>query len=173
MMLMLGMFAMHEYRGAAMEAHAVAALGPIPDWPTLYGIYGKVEPYTEQLRALEKFAEEAGGGRRTLLAGLPVFDGRSPRFGQRRVPQGLEADAEGLAGRQAIDEVGRHHSTRNRQAVAARAIARKSPQRPAASARAGIDCAGKSGYSRSASTGLGKPRFPCSRETGSVRNNAE
>ena len=65
-MLMLGMFAMHEYRGAAMEAHAVAALGPIPDWPTLYGVYGKVEPYTEQLRALEKFTRkkpEAAEGR--------------------------------------------------------------------------------------------------------------
>ena len=57
---------MHEYRGAAMEAHAVAALGPIPDWPTLYGVYGKVEPYTEQLRALEKFTRkkpEAAEGR--------------------------------------------------------------------------------------------------------------
>jgi tetratricopeptide (TPR) repeat protein len=58
MMLMLGMFAMHEYRGAAMEAHAVAALGPIPDWPTLYGTYGKLEPYTAQLRALEKFTRQ-------------------------------------------------------------------------------------------------------------------
>jgi tetratricopeptide (TPR) repeat protein len=57
-MLMLGMFAMHEYRGAAMEAHAVTALGPIPDWPTLFAIYGKVEPYTEQLRALEKFTQK-------------------------------------------------------------------------------------------------------------------
>ena len=52
---MLGLFAMGEYRGAAMEAHAVAAMGHIPDWPTLYGFYENVTPYTEQLRKLEKF----------------------------------------------------------------------------------------------------------------------
>lgn len=52
---MLGLFAMGEYRGAAMEAHAVAALGPIPDWPKVYAFYGKLDPYTEQLRKLEKF----------------------------------------------------------------------------------------------------------------------
>ena len=39
-----------------MEAHAVAALGTVPDWPKLAGIYdNNVEPYTQQLRALEKF----------------------------------------------------------------------------------------------------------------------
>ena len=52
---MLGLFAMGEYRGAAMEAHAVAAMGGIPDWPTLYGFYENVQPYTQQLRKLEKF----------------------------------------------------------------------------------------------------------------------
>jgi hypothetical protein len=41
-----------------MEAHAVAALGGTPDWPTVYRLYGSVEPYTEQLRALEKFIRE-------------------------------------------------------------------------------------------------------------------
>ena len=55
---MLGLFAMGEYRGAAMEAHAVTALGRIPNWPTLYGFYGTVAPYTEQLRKLEKFVDE-------------------------------------------------------------------------------------------------------------------
>jgi tetratricopeptide (TPR) repeat protein len=55
---MLGLFAMAEYRGAAMEAHAVAALGRIPNWPTLFGFYGDVKPYTEQLRKLEKFVDE-------------------------------------------------------------------------------------------------------------------
>ena len=33
-------------------------LGPIPDWPAVFGVYGKVEPYTQQLRALEKFCRE-------------------------------------------------------------------------------------------------------------------
>ena len=33
----------------------MASLGKPPDWPKLYNFYGKVEPYTEQLRALEKY----------------------------------------------------------------------------------------------------------------------
>ena len=55
-LLMQGLFAIGEYRGAAMEAHAVVSLGKTPDWAKLYGLYGTVEPYTEQLRALEKYA---------------------------------------------------------------------------------------------------------------------
>lgn len=54
-LLMLGLFAIGEYRGAAMEAHAVTSLGQPPDWAKLYGFYGSVTPFTEQLRALEKF----------------------------------------------------------------------------------------------------------------------
>jgi tetratricopeptide (TPR) repeat protein len=57
-LLMSGLFAMAEYRGAAIEGHAVASLGKVPDWAKLYSFYGKVEPYTEQLRALEKFVRE-------------------------------------------------------------------------------------------------------------------
>jgi tetratricopeptide (TPR) repeat protein len=52
---MLGLLAMGEYRGAAMEAHAVAALGKLPDWPKVYAYYGDVDRYTEQLRKLEKW----------------------------------------------------------------------------------------------------------------------
>jgi hypothetical protein len=52
---MLGLFAMGEYRGAAMEAHAVAALGKLPDWPKVYAYYDDIGPYTEQLRKLEKW----------------------------------------------------------------------------------------------------------------------
>ncbi len=58
LVLSLGLFALGEYRGAAMEAHAVAALGKLPDWQTVYDLYGKAEPYTEQLRALEKAVNE-------------------------------------------------------------------------------------------------------------------
>jgi hypothetical protein len=54
-LLMLATFAKRDYRTAAMEAHAVAATGRIPDWPALAGIYGDVQPYTDQLRALEAF----------------------------------------------------------------------------------------------------------------------
>ncbi len=55
---MLALFAMGEYRGAAMEAHAVFAMGHVPDWATLYGYYENVTPYTEQLRKLEKFVTD-------------------------------------------------------------------------------------------------------------------
>ena len=55
LLLSLGMFALGDYRGAAMEAHAVAALGQVPNWSKVYGIYGNVETYTNQLRALEKY----------------------------------------------------------------------------------------------------------------------
>jgi Tfp pilus assembly protein PilF len=59
LLLSLAMFATDEYRGAAMEAHAVAALGKVPDWATVYGLYGSVDPYTSQLRALEKFVHDS------------------------------------------------------------------------------------------------------------------
>jgi tetratricopeptide (TPR) repeat protein len=55
LLLMLGLFALGQYRPAAIEAHAVASLGPLPDWPKVYGIYDNVETYTAQLRALEQF----------------------------------------------------------------------------------------------------------------------
>ncbi|MEN6449694.1 MAG: hypothetical protein ABFC96_04305 [Thermoguttaceae bacterium] len=58
LLLSLGLFAMGQYRAAATEAHAVAALGETPSWPTVFRLYGKVEPYTEQLRSLEKFVRE-------------------------------------------------------------------------------------------------------------------
>lgn len=56
LLLSLGLFAVGQYRGAAMEAHSVAALGAVPDWAKLIALYNNdVGPYTEQLRALEKF----------------------------------------------------------------------------------------------------------------------
>jgi tetratricopeptide (TPR) repeat protein len=58
LLLALGLFATGEYRGAAIEAHAVAALGKVPDWATVYGLYNNVEAYTTHLRALEKFVRE-------------------------------------------------------------------------------------------------------------------
>lgn len=54
----LAMFAEGEYRGAALEAHAAAAMGPVSDWDTLYGYYGDDTVYTKQLRAVEKYAKE-------------------------------------------------------------------------------------------------------------------
>jgi tetratricopeptide (TPR) repeat protein len=57
LLLSLALFAVGQYRGAAMEGHAVAALGTIPDWAMVIGIYNNnVEAYTQHLRTLEKFA---------------------------------------------------------------------------------------------------------------------
>ena len=58
LLLVLGMFAVGEYRGAAMEAHTVVLLGKTPDWPTVYDFYGDLEPYTKQFRALEKYVAD-------------------------------------------------------------------------------------------------------------------
>jgi hypothetical protein len=54
----LALFALKDYRGATMEAHAALALGPPIDWPTLYSYYENVDTYTSQLRALEKFVHD-------------------------------------------------------------------------------------------------------------------
>ncbi len=51
-LLSLALFAAGEYRGAAMEAHAAAALGPVSDWPTLYRYYNDLPAYEKHLEAL-------------------------------------------------------------------------------------------------------------------------
>ncbi|MGA2034376.1 MAG: tetratricopeptide repeat protein [Thermoguttaceae bacterium] len=55
LLVSLAAFAQGDYRPAAVEAHAAAALGPVIDWATLYGLYGDVAAYSKQLRALENF----------------------------------------------------------------------------------------------------------------------
>ncbi len=54
-LMSLVLFAMGEYQGAAMEAHAATALGPVSDWATLYSYYGDMPTYTRQLNALEEY----------------------------------------------------------------------------------------------------------------------
>ena len=54
----LSLFAINDYRGAAMEAHAAAALGPVGDWAALSAYYSDTAAYTTQLRAMEKFVTE-------------------------------------------------------------------------------------------------------------------
>ena len=49
----LALMALGDYRGAAIEAHAVMAFGPVSDWNTLFGYYNDAPKYTKQLRALE------------------------------------------------------------------------------------------------------------------------
>jgi tetratricopeptide (TPR) repeat protein len=57
-LMSLCMFALADYRGAAIEAHAAIALGPIADWATVFAYYGDQAKYTTQLRALEKYSHE-------------------------------------------------------------------------------------------------------------------
>jgi tetratricopeptide (TPR) repeat protein len=57
-LMSLALFALKDYRGAAIEAHAALSLGPPIDWPTLYAYYGSADTYTNQLRALETFVRE-------------------------------------------------------------------------------------------------------------------
>ncbi len=57
-LMSLCLFALKDYRGAAMEAHAALTLGPVIDWPTLYAFYGNVDTYTGQLRALGAFVTD-------------------------------------------------------------------------------------------------------------------
>ncbi len=57
-LMSLSMFALADYRGAAIEAHAAIGLGPIADWATVFGYYGDQVKYTTQLRALEKYSHE-------------------------------------------------------------------------------------------------------------------
>jgi tetratricopeptide (TPR) repeat protein len=54
-LMSLVLFALKEYRGAAVEAHAAVTLGPIGDWPALYAYYNDEQVYTKQLRALEQY----------------------------------------------------------------------------------------------------------------------
>jgi hypothetical protein len=57
-LMSLALFALKEYRGAAIEAHAAVSLGRISDWPAVYAYYQDAEKYTEQFRALEKHVAE-------------------------------------------------------------------------------------------------------------------
>jgi hypothetical protein len=53
----LTLFAQRDYMGAAATIHSVLAVGPGWDWATMASLYGSVDDYTAQLRALESFAK--------------------------------------------------------------------------------------------------------------------
>ena len=52
----LALFALDRYDEAAAVAYAVLSAGPGWNWSTLVGLYPSVDPYTDQLRALEAYA---------------------------------------------------------------------------------------------------------------------
>jgi tetratricopeptide (TPR) repeat protein len=53
------LFAQGDYRGAATEARAAVAMGPVMDWRTLYSYYGYATPrFSRQLQNLEEFLRQ-------------------------------------------------------------------------------------------------------------------
>jgi tetratricopeptide (TPR) repeat protein len=54
----LDLFALGNYPQAAAAIHAVLAGGPGWDWTTVSGLYGDVNAYTDQLRALEAYSAQ-------------------------------------------------------------------------------------------------------------------
>ena len=70
------LFAQGAYRGAAAEARAAAAMGPVVDWTTLYGYYdyrtAPVQPAVSRAGGIR--AAEPVVGRRAFPAGLRAFD---------------------------------------------------------------------------------------------------
>ena len=57
-LMSLALFALAEYRAAAIEAHAAIALGRVSGWPTISAYYGDGKLYTNQFRGLEKHVRE-------------------------------------------------------------------------------------------------------------------
>jgi len=57
-MMSLAMFAQGDYQGSAAAAHAVADMGTVADWPTLYGYYKDRDKYVEHLEKLQQFVKE-------------------------------------------------------------------------------------------------------------------
>jgi hypothetical protein len=51
----LALFALKDYRGANMEAHAALSIAPAADWPTLYGYYKDLPTYEHQLNDLAAY----------------------------------------------------------------------------------------------------------------------
>ena len=54
-------FAMGDYTGAAAVLNNLLAVAPGMDWTTLSGLYGDVQAYTTQLRALEAYCRQNPG----------------------------------------------------------------------------------------------------------------
>jgi tetratricopeptide (TPR) repeat protein len=57
-LMSLASFAMGDYQAAAAAAHAALAFAPPADWGDVYSYNGNVDPYTNQLRALEKYSRD-------------------------------------------------------------------------------------------------------------------
>ena len=113
-LMSLAMFALGNYRAAAMEAHAALVLGPAAHRPTLYSYYGNLPTYTRQLDALEKYLQSHPSSLRPLCAGLSGSDdgARADRPGSAG-PSGGQG-APGPPGGRAAEAVGGPRQPRGR-----------------------------------------------------------
>jgi len=57
-LLSLSLFALGDYRGATMEAHAALAQGTLGDWARLYAYYQDQPTYAKHLGALEQYLKK-------------------------------------------------------------------------------------------------------------------
>ena len=86
LLLVLGMFATGEYRGAAMEAHAVALLGKTPAWSVVYEFLRRSGAVHEAIAGARKIrGREAETARGTILARVSLYDRRPSRRGEGRI----------------------------------------------------------------------------------------
>ena len=69
-LMALALFALKDYRGANMEAHAALSLAPAADWPTLYRYYEDLPTYEQQLKDLAAYirAHQDAADARFVLA---------------------------------------------------------------------------------------------------------
>jgi len=103
----LALFALKDYRGAAMEAHAAVALGPISDWAQLYSYYGNVEPYTKQLDALVDYVHKnrSSAEGRFLLAYHDLMMGHTPE-GKEQLTQAIALAPQDKVAQQLMAQLG-------------------------------------------------------------------
>jgi tetratricopeptide (TPR) repeat protein len=73
------LFALKRYEEAASEFYTVLSVGPGWDWTTLISLYPSVDVYTDQLRALESYAQanRSSAAARFLLANLYLTSGQT------------------------------------------------------------------------------------------------
>jgi tetratricopeptide (TPR) repeat protein len=146
-LMSLAMFALGDYHGAAIEAHAALALGPAPTWDETYPYYASPDDYTTQLRALEAFVHEhfdnADG--HFLLGYEYLMLGDRQQAGQQFAQAAEQMPADELAQHMA-ESLGVKPAGATPQKPAApkaQKPATTAPQGPPTSARGGSDLRGR------------------------------
>ena len=117
----LALFSLQDYRGAAMEAHAAVALGPISDWAQLYSYYGDLDAYTKPLDALVEYVRKnpASAEGRFLLAYHDLMMGHNPE-GKEQLAMAIELAPQDKVAQQLMLQLGGTLGHHGRAAPAAR-----------------------------------------------------